>query len=532
MSTDIEESEESSTEDLFAFSNDSNYSFDEKCERRQFSDYLPGTEVNLEDSRVDVKSECPMKVVKRILKAGSGPKPQLRATVYILYDALLKDRTVVRSFQDPESPFQFNLGLGRVSRGMDVAVGSMQVGEKSEFTIASDFLRRKKKNRKQKHRPKLPIIYQIELIAFDKEPITDNEKFETAMLKKERGNKFVKFGKWKVARREYDRGLRFIENLDDSQDIRKDQLQALRIALHLNKCLCFLKMDPPKLSFVKDEANSVLKMDPTNAKALYRRSQVYVKQGDLRLARTDLRAALVSAPADSTVKAELELVGKQLEEQRAKEKIAFAPLLQKFGLSEEIFDDKEEEIKEEKKEGENKEEEEQNVDVNPTELQIDILTSELERMVNEEKEKERRKELRKSIKYIEEKDIEDEENYYRMVRARELEDDEEEEGEEEDEEDEEEEKRKGERERDNDEKEKKEKEKAKGKEEKKKDEKDEEEKKGEEKSRKEEKAKEEGKEETKKEDEVKEGVKEEEEKKEEKKEENIKEEKEEEKQKD
>ncbi|KAH7825477.1 putative peptidyl-prolyl cis-trans isomerase [Monocercomonoides exilis] len=312
-----------------------NASEDENGNKKPPEEYLPGIEKILDDGRIDVKSERPLKVVKRIIKEGTGPKPRRRTKCSVVFTGKLQDGTIVDSVQDREHPFLFKLGIGQAIKGWDVGVGSMRVGEIAELTIASDYAYGK--NGKEDHNipPDSPMIFEIELLDVEDEPETDQERYDFALKKKELGNKLSKEGNWKSARDEYETGLCYIDYLKPKDEELKQPLLEARIALHLNKCLCYLKMEKPHLKRAKEEAEEVLKLDSSNAKALFRRSLVYRRKGDLKMARADLESALKSAPKDNSIRSELESVIKQQANIAAKQKKVYAGLFEKLRSMEE-----------------------------------------------------------------------------------------------------------------------------------------------------------------------------------------------------
>lgn len=80
-------------------------------------------------------------LTKRILQAGipeSGTPPR-GAEVEVHYTGTLLDGTKFDSSRDRGEKFSFKLGQGQVIKGWDVGVATMRKGERSEFTIRSDY---------------------------------------------------------------------------------------------------------------------------------------------------------------------------------------------------------------------------------------------------------------------------------------------------------------------------------------------------------------------------------------------------------
>lgn len=55
------------------------------------------------------------------------------------YEGRLTDGSIFDSSYARNSPFAVNIGVGRVVKGWDVGIMSMDLGEKAELTIQSDY---------------------------------------------------------------------------------------------------------------------------------------------------------------------------------------------------------------------------------------------------------------------------------------------------------------------------------------------------------------------------------------------------------
>ena len=79
-------------------------------------------------------------VRKMILVEGSkGDTPKKGDRVLVHYEGKLSDGTVFDSSYARNSPFGVNIGLGNVVKGWDIGIMSMELGEKAELTIESDY---------------------------------------------------------------------------------------------------------------------------------------------------------------------------------------------------------------------------------------------------------------------------------------------------------------------------------------------------------------------------------------------------------
>ena len=82
------------------------------------------------------------------------------------YEGRLKDGTVFDSSFARGSPIEFPIGVGRVVKGWDVGIMSMELGEKAELTVASDY------GYGDRGRPGVipggaTMIFKVELIAIN-----------------------------------------------------------------------------------------------------------------------------------------------------------------------------------------------------------------------------------------------------------------------------------------------------------------------------------------------------------------------------
>lgn len=69
------------------------------------------------------------------LVVGTGASPRVGQTVVVHYTGWLTDGKKFDSSVDRGQPFKFPLGQGRVIKGWDEGVASMQVGGKRKLTI-------------------------------------------------------------------------------------------------------------------------------------------------------------------------------------------------------------------------------------------------------------------------------------------------------------------------------------------------------------------------------------------------------------
>ncbi|PSN44321.1 RNA polymerase II-associated protein 3 [Blattella germanica] len=130
------------------------------------------------------------------------------------------------------------------------------------------------------------------------EPVTDMEeekKREEALYEKERGNVFVKSGKWKEAIQCYSRAI---------SCYRHDAI------FYANRALCYLKIQ--ELKSAEADCTTALQLDSNYVKAYQRRAMARVGLGQLTEAKVDLQRVLDIEPKNTASKAELLKIEKKL----------------------------------------------------------------------------------------------------------------------------------------------------------------------------------------------------------------------------
>jgi tetratricopeptide (TPR) repeat protein len=301
----------------------SNYSSDGKGE--DYDEYKPGEPRLLDDGRWDVKPERPMKVVKKFLKEGAGECPPRRSQCSLLYTGKFEDGKVFDERQDSNSPYVFKLGIGEIMKGWDIAVASMKVGEISEFSIAADYAYGEA-GLPPKIAANMNLVFVIELLSFEKEPITGEEKIEYATQHKELGNALIKTKNYAPALVEYDKALVAVGYFYSRKKSLRPQIQSLQIALHLNASFCCLKVTPAEFARARAEAEAVLKLDPHNVKALYRHGLAWLGEKYYEDARADFLKALTYAPTDAAIRSELVSVTEKIKKTKAQQMKQFSEL--------------------------------------------------------------------------------------------------------------------------------------------------------------------------------------------------------------
>ena len=115
-------------------------------------------------------------ITKRILSKGDGSaKPETNDTITVHYEGKLEDGTVFDSSYNRE-PFETEIGIGRVIKGWDVGMMTMEPGEKAVLTIdgANGY---GKSGSPPKIPPNATLIFTVELLKINgREPVWESDE--------------------------------------------------------------------------------------------------------------------------------------------------------------------------------------------------------------------------------------------------------------------------------------------------------------------------------------------------------------------
>lgn len=104
------------------------------CGSSSNSDSKTNSGVNMADEIITTGSGLQIKTIV----VGTGDKAELGKTAVVHYTGWLLDGTKFDSSVDRGTPFEFPLGAGRVIRGWDEGVATMNIGGKVELIIPPD----------------------------------------------------------------------------------------------------------------------------------------------------------------------------------------------------------------------------------------------------------------------------------------------------------------------------------------------------------------------------------------------------------
>ncbi|CAG9860350.1 unnamed protein product [Phyllotreta striolata] len=270
-------------------------------------------------------------IMKKLLTEGKpDSRPQRSEKCIINYTLYLKDETVVES----ASNFQLNLGESDVIQGLDVALGLMNIGEKCRLQIEPR-LAFSKKGLASDIPPDATVIYDVELVQVEPEDVIDSmtigERRQKGNKKRERGNWWYVRGENNIAIQCYRRALDYLDEVEGGEQASKNDnekseildsdLQSIledRISVCNNMAAAQIKME--NYNAALSSLQIVLKCQPNNVKAHFRKAKVFIGKNDLSTAMKCLLKAKELAPNDAEIQKEIAKVTKLLDKQKTSEK--------------------------------------------------------------------------------------------------------------------------------------------------------------------------------------------------------------------
>ncbi|XP_030463597.2 70 kDa peptidyl-prolyl isomerase-like isoform X2 [Syzygium oleosum] len=266
-------------------------------------------------SVVDVTGD--KKVLKKIVRAGEGfDHPNEGSVVKVAYTGKFEDGGIFEKKGSTEEPFEYVALEEQVNEGLDRAILSMKKGEQALVTLRTNSV---------VGLDDLAVLansvlsYEVELIDFTKDKpfwkMNAREKLEACESTKNDGNSLFKTGKFWCASKKYEKAEKYVQFDHCFTDEEKSSANALRLSCYLNNAACKLRLGD--YSGATKFCTKALDLDPRNIKALYRRSQAYLKSSDFDEAEGDINKALILQPDNRDVK----LVFKELKDKQKEYKV-------------------------------------------------------------------------------------------------------------------------------------------------------------------------------------------------------------------
>ncbi|CAG7725854.1 unnamed protein product [Allacma fusca] len=273
-------------------------------------------------------------LLKKVVKPGVDNKRPLRGEICTirLEGRLQSDQTV---FESVES-FTFQLGDTEVVPGLDMSIPLMSKNEVSLVKVSARF------GYGAKGLP--PVVpanadleYEIELLDFEiekeLETLTVSERKSVGIQKRERGNWWYGRDEASLAIQCYRRALEFLDDVDGGiafpdEDKEKtavtEELRQLideRLKTYNNMAAAQLKLKAYDAALTSVEA--VLKCQPNNSKALYRKGKILTSKGDTDGALEAFRRVSELEPNTKSILQEINQLQAKRKKEREGEKMLY-----------------------------------------------------------------------------------------------------------------------------------------------------------------------------------------------------------------
>lgn len=278
------------------------------------------TKTDTEDEWEDILGNSLLK--KKVIKPGEGrgTRPMMGQVVTIKTKTVLLDETEV----DVYDSFKFVLGDGDVLQALDLCVALMELHEEAVIATAHKYAWGEL-GRKPDIPPKADLMIFVELLHADPAPdyaaMEVPERISQADTKRERGNFLYRRSEYSLALNSYTKGLQIVDpenGYSDKPEVLQ-QLLELRVKLLCNTAACQNKLSAHDAAIKSCE--EVIKLQPTNTKALYRCGKAHEGKGDKSTAVKYLKLSLKYDDSNSKmVHAELAKLTKELKRESEKEK--------------------------------------------------------------------------------------------------------------------------------------------------------------------------------------------------------------------
>jgi len=264
-----------------------------------------------------------------ILDGKPNSRPQRLQTCKIKYTCTLEDGTLV----DENDNFELQLGDCEVVQGLDLALGLMNKGEICKLKIDSR-LAYGSKGFPPLVPPDTNVKYEVEMLSVESEEepesLSITERRHKGNKKRERGNWWYSRGENQLAIQCYRRALDYLDEVeggittplpDGENEVTDAALQQLledRISVSNNMAAAQLKLELYDAAL--QSLQTVLRCQPDNVKALFRKARVYRAKNDVQSALGCLKKAQKVMPKDSEILKEISSLEKIKEKQKVSEK--------------------------------------------------------------------------------------------------------------------------------------------------------------------------------------------------------------------
>ncbi|XP_061399236.1 peptidyl-prolyl cis-trans isomerase FKBP8 [Musca vetustissima] len=260
-------------------------------------------------------------LVKRVLKKSKvNKRPQRGDKVTLNFTGKLDDGKVV----EKQENFQVHVGDFEVIQGLDMVIPLMNVDEVAEVKVDPRFAYgslglKNDSDPELSIPPDSKLTYEVHLLDTKYEDYSDLKSYDIrkkyGTRKKERANFWYNRSEYNTAIQLYRRALEYLDNRDgdpenefDKEDIdlSNNELQSLlddRLIVYNNLAMAQIKISA--FDAALQSVEHVLRCQPNNSKALYRKGRILEGKGDTKGAISLLQKAATLEPENRTIQQDL-----------------------------------------------------------------------------------------------------------------------------------------------------------------------------------------------------------------------------------
>lgn len=258
-------------------------------------------------------------LIKKRVREGEGyDTPKECAAIRLKVEAATDGSKALPGFQP--TTLEFIAGNGEVCDALEYVVIEMKQGEQVTLTCTKpDLCKEEKIGLATISAEK--VVLKLTLESFEKGKDTWNmseeEKVEFGTARKEVGSNLFKAGRIGLALERYKKVIDMFSYTDNFKEENKKKTKDLKKACELNKAACQLKLQD--FDSARTSCNSILKDDPENAKALFRRAQAELALKNYDECIKDAKRILLTDSQNREVRALLKdaLAGQKEEDKKS-----------------------------------------------------------------------------------------------------------------------------------------------------------------------------------------------------------------------
>ncbi|ELU06040.1 hypothetical protein CAPTEDRAFT_168280 [Capitella teleta] len=246
------------------------------------------------------------KLKKKVLTKGDGERPVNGQMVTIKCAGHLPDGKAV----DQHDNLRFTLGDGDVIQAFDLCVALADEHETFELFTAAQYAYGAFGKPDSGIPPNSDIIYEIAVLkvepAIDYASLSVSDRVELADSKRERGNELYLRCDHSAAINSYTKALKIVDSSTESRREDATELQKLidmRVKCYNNMTAAQLKVEAFDAAI--KSADEVLRIQPENVKALFRKGKCLAAKGEVTSAISCLKKALKLEPDSKIIHSEL-----------------------------------------------------------------------------------------------------------------------------------------------------------------------------------------------------------------------------------